>query len=76
MYWSNHYWGMHAFWWIFWVVLVTALVYWAWPGETRRRDSALEALRRGYASGQITEEEYRHRLAVLTSRDEPTGHAA
>ena len=78
MYWSNHYWGMHMFWWIFWMVLVFSLLFWAWPTPTKRRDSAIEELRRTYASGQITEEEYRHRLAVLTEgrTDEHTHSAA
>jgi len=66
MYWSHHYWGMHMFWWIFWMIVVAALLFWAWPGSAARRDRALDELRHAYASGQISEEEYRHRLAVLT----------
>jgi uncharacterized membrane protein len=44
---------------------------------TRRRDSAIEVLRRTYASGQTSEEEYRrtaHKLAVLTERGRPDDH--
>jgi putative membrane protein len=70
-----YYWGMNAFWWIFWILLVAVLVFFTWPTESRRRDSALESLRRLYASGEISEDEYRHRLAVLgepkTSRPPP-----
>lgn len=79
MYWGNHYWGMHMFWWIFWLALVSSLVFWSWPTPTKRRDSALETLRRTYAAGEISEEEYRHRLAVLTDqndRGQHTGSAA
>jgi len=65
MYWGNHFWGMHLFWWIFWVVLVAALVYWLVPTERTRPDSAVEVLRRSYAAGEIGEEDYRRRLAVL-----------
>ena len=68
MYWGNHFWGMHMFWWIFWVVLVTSLAFWTWPTPAKRHDSALETLRRTYAAGEITEEEYRHRLAVLAEQ--------
>jgi putative membrane protein len=68
MYWAHHYWGMHMFWWIFWLALVIALMLWAWPTAARRRDSAIEQLRRAYASGQISEDEYRHKLAILTER--------
>ena len=78
MYWSHHYWGMHMFWWIFWLIAVGSLLFWAWPTQTRRRDSAIEELRRSYAAGQISEEEYRHRLAVLTEHrpDDHTHSAA
>lgn len=78
MYWSNHYWGMHLFWWIFWLSVVGWVLFWGWPTPTRRRDSAIEELRRTYASGQISEDEYRHKLAVLTERlpDDHTHSAA
>jgi len=66
MHWGSHYWGMHTFWWIFWIAIVLiALLYWTWPRRTKRRDSALETLRRTYAVGEISEEEYRRRLEVL-----------
>jgi len=57
---------------------VVALLFWIRPTEPKRRDSALETLRRSYAAGEISEEEYRHRLAVLTERPEreQTTHAA
>jgi putative membrane protein len=78
MYWSNHYWGMHMFWWIFWLVVVSTLLFWAWPAPAKRRGSAIEELRRTYAAGAISEEEYRHRLAVLTEgrRDDHAQPAA
>ncbi len=74
MYWGHHFWGMHVFWWAFWMILVFVLLFYAWPTQIRRRDSAIEELRRAYASGQISEEEYRHRLAVLREHREPPSH--
>lgn len=68
MYWSHHYWGMHMFWWIFWLAIMFWVFSRGWPMAMRRGDSAIEELRRTYASGQISEEEYRRRLAVLTER--------
>ena len=80
MYWGHHYWGMHLFWWIFWLALVTMLVFLAWPpAEMRRRETALDILRRRFAGGEITEDEYRHLLDVLTEdehRDHHTDSAA
>ena len=71
MYWAHHYWGMHMFWWIFWVVIVGALLLWLAPRPLRRSDTALDTLRRRYASGEIDDEEYRHRLQILESGKGP-----
>ncbi len=78
MYFGHHYWGMHLFWWIFWVVGVTALLIFLWPSPPRRaRDSAHEILRRRFAAGEITERDYRERLAVLdTDRAPAASHDA
>jgi putative membrane protein len=67
MYWGYyHYWGMHVFWWIFWIVVVSALLFTGWPrSRMTERDRAIDALRTRYASGEIDEAEYRARLEVL-----------
>ena len=71
MYWGYHYWGMHLFWWFFWLAIVVLLLTTGWP-RTRvvapgaGRDAALDALRMRYAAGEIDEEEYQERRAVLT----------
>ena len=57
---NNYYWGMNAIWWIVWVVLL----FWIFvipfdvPGQRRRRDSPLEILKKRFASGQITKDEF------------------
>ena len=61
---SHHFWGMHPFWWLFWIIVLAALLMWGSP--LRRSDSPLELLRRRYAAGEISDEEYRHRVALLT----------
>jgi putative membrane protein len=71
MYWGYHYWGMHLFWWFFWLAIVVLLLGTGWPRSrivTRDagRDGALDALRMRYAAGEIDEEEYQERLAVLS----------
>ena len=70
MYWGYYYWGMHLFWWLFWLALVVLLLATGWPrsrtvAHDARRDAALDALRMRYAAGEIDEEEYQERLAVL-----------
>jgi len=72
MYWGYHYWGMHLFWWFFWLAIVALLLATGWPrSQTVRRDAgrdaAIDALRTRYAAGEIDEEEYRERLEVLTA---------
>lgn len=75
MYWGDHFWGMHLFWWIFWLALVAVLMFWAWPRAAQRRDSALDVLRRRYAAGEISDEEYHHRLAILAGSRDAQGPA-
>jgi putative membrane protein len=60
--------GMHAFWWLFWVILIAGVV-WAmgrgWGGRPRERETPLETLRRRYAKGEIDTREYEERKANL-----------
>jgi putative membrane protein len=67
MYWGHRFWGMHVFWWVFWMAVVVAVAVWALSSSRAiaSKDSALDELRRRYASGEIDDEEYEHRLAVL-----------
>lgn len=61
--------GMHWLWWIFWLVLIGAVVLYAWgrPGEQRRRprETPHEVLRRRLASGEITPEQYEERKTLI-----------
>lgn len=70
MYWGYHYWGMHLFWWFFWLAIVVMLLATGWPRSRAfapgaGHDAALDALRMRYAAGEIDEEEYQERLMVL-----------
>jgi putative membrane protein len=73
MYWGDHFWGMHAFWWMFWVAVVIALVMWTMSSRaSASTDSALDELRRRYAAGEINDDEYQHRREVLDAARRPT----
>jgi putative membrane protein len=77
MYFEHHYWGMHLFWWIFWMAIISALLFSPWPARPLgRRDTAIEVLRRRFAAGEITEEEYRRRLEVLDAEGAPRSEPA
>lgn len=71
MYFSDHYFmgGMHGLWWIFWVVLIGALVFYSWKRPSGKnpepRETPHEMLRRRLASGEITAEQYEERKALL-----------
>lgn len=71
--------GMHFLWWMFWLFLIGTAFALVTPVPrhlTRSGERALDILRRRYAAGQVTTEEYERRKAVL-ERDEPnTGRAA
>lgn len=56
-YMDGNFYGMHFFWWIFWIVIVV----WFLIAISRKRkgnETSLEILKRRYARGEITQEEY------------------
>ena len=72
MYFNDHYFmgGMHGLWWIFWVVLIGALVIYSWKQRPSGRDlgpleTPHEVLRRRLASGEITAAQYEEAKALL-----------
>lgn len=64
---NGYFTGMHFFWW----VLFTILIVWIFtsrryaPGERRNRDNALDMLRKRFASGEISKQEFEERKKVL-----------
>lgn len=67
MFYEYHFFGMHMLWWIFWVILMFALFGWFEPVPKKRvrRDDPFEILRRRFAAGEIDEDEYNAKKAVL-----------
>lgn len=67
MFYSNYYWGMNTIWWIIWFILI----FWIFatpyniPGQRRTKNSPLDILKKRYATGHITKEEYQERKKVL-----------
>ena len=61
--------GMHLFWWIFWIVMIVAFFSLLTPVSRRRahlyRQTPLEILQRRYAAGEITTQEYEERKTRL-----------
>jgi putative membrane protein len=60
--------GMHALWWLFWIVLMVTIFSMAevtLKSKTRRGGTPLELLQHRYAAGEISSEEYTERKAKL-----------
>jgi putative membrane protein len=67
--------GMHAFWWAFWLLGLIFLFSFATPVRRttwRELNTPLSLLQRRYAAGEITTAEYEERKAVL-ERDSGSG---
>lgn len=60
--------GMHFIWWFVWIVLISMAFTSFTPvakSQLKSGERALDILRRRYAAGQITTEEYERRRNVL-----------
>ena len=61
------FWGMHMFWWLFWIVLIVLFFGLATPvPRSRAKQTPLEILQRRYAAGEISTSEYEERKEKLT----------
>ncbi len=62
------FWGMNLVWWLFWIALLIVFFALATPVPRRRvrqYDNPLAILRRRYAAGEITTDEYEERRTRL-----------
>jgi putative membrane protein len=58
--------GMHVFWWLFWIVLILAFFSLLTPVPRHRaRETPLQILQRRYAAGELSTQEYEERKARL-----------
>ena len=67
MYYNYSYGGMHLVWWIVWMFLL----FWIFalpfkiPGQRMSKDSPYDILRKRFALGEITNEEYQEKKKLL-----------
>lgn len=67
MYEGYHFFGMHIVWWVIWVLVflwVFATTY-PIPGPRSRIDTPLDVLKKRFASGKISKEEYLEKMHLL-----------
>jgi putative membrane protein len=67
MFYEYHYWGMNLIWWFLWGLLL----FWIFatpyeiPGQRYKRESALEVLKRRFAIGSITSDEFHEKKRII-----------
>ena len=69
---SDSFWGMHFFWWMFWIATIVLLFSPITPvSPGRRRQTPLEVLQRRYAAGEVATADYEERKANLERHTKP-----
>ena len=65
---DNYFWGMNAIWWFIWFILIIWVFATPYdiPGQKRRKNTPLDILKRRFAAGKITLEDYEERKRLLT----------
>jgi len=53
---NEYYWGMHFVWWIIWIVIVLLILL--WPRKRIKNENPLEILKKQFAKGEITKDEF------------------
>lgn len=64
MWYYNGYYGMNPIWWIIWILFIIWVFATPW-GHRRTRDTSYDILRKRFAAGEITKEEYQEAKKVL-----------
>jgi len=63
-----YYWGMHGYWWFFWIFILILFFSFMMPmrrSAYRQMQSPLQLLQKRYAAGEISSEEYEERRTKL-----------
>ncbi|WP_199121455.1 SHOCT domain-containing protein [Pedobacter sp. ASV28] len=73
MYYTYGFWGMHFIWWFIWLILLIWIfaVPYDIPGQRKTKDSPLDILKKRFAAGKITKEEYLETKTLLEEKDKP-----
>jgi len=64
---AHFFWGMHWIWWLLWIFLLLWIFATPYniPGERRKKETPLDILKRRFANGEITKEEYEEKKNIL-----------
>lgn len=61
----EHFFGMHVFWWLFWLFLFISFFFFDFSPAKKKKENPFHILKKRFANGEITEEEYREKKSVL-----------
>jgi putative membrane protein len=66
-YYGYHFWGMHVLWWFVWLFFI----FWIFgtpydiPDQQNKRNSPFDILKKRFAAGQISREQYEQDKIIL-----------
>jgi putative membrane protein len=65
-----YFWGMHFIWWIIWILFIIWIFAtpWGFYHRYRDEDTSYDILRKRFASGEITKEQYQEAKRVLDEK--------
>jgi len=66
---DGHFGGMHLVWWIIWIFLLLWIFFMPYdiPFRRKRKEDPLNILKKRFAKGKITKEEYEESKKILKS---------
>ena len=70
-YYDGSFGGMHLIWWIIWVIFIAWIFFIPAdiPYQKTMKDSPLDILKKRYAKGEISKEEYEESIKILKSEN-------
>ncbi|WP_339838861.1 SHOCT domain-containing protein [uncultured Flavobacterium sp.] len=62
-----HYWGMHFVWWAIWIIFLIWIFATPYkiPGKRAQKETPLDVLKKRFAVGEISKEEYQEKKDLL-----------
>lgn len=63
----GNFWGMHLIWWFVWIIMI----FWIFatpynlPGQRTKKETPLDILKKRFAAGEISKEEYEESKKIL-----------
>jgi len=67
MFYNNYYGGMALIWWAVWIIMIIWIFVtpYSIPGQRHKKETALDILKKRFASGEITEKEYYEKKSII-----------